>query len=45
MKYRLEIIVATRSISIAKKYRPVGHKLYETFHHYLALAHNKGIKY
>ena len=44
MKYRLEIIVTILSISIAKKYRPVGNKLYGTFHHYVALAQDKGIK-
>ena len=38
MKYRLEIMVAMFSISIAKIYFPVGHKLYGTFHHYVALA-------
>ena len=30
--------MATLSVSIAKTYRPVGHKLYGVFHHYVALA-------
>ena len=39
MKYRLKFIVAKLWIPMAKKYHPVGHKLYKTFHNYVALAH------
>ena len=38
MKNRLQIIVAIRSVSISKTWRPVGHKLYGVFPHYVALA-------
>ena len=43
MKCRLIIIMAIRLISIAKTYRPVGHKPYIIFHHYVALAQYKDI--
>ena len=36
--------MAILSISIAKKYHPAGHKLDKTFHYYVALAQNRGIK-
>ena len=38
------MMMAILSISIAKTYRPVGHKLYGIFHHYVALAQDKGIR-
>ena len=44
MKYRLKIIVVIISISIAKKYCPMGRCLYGTFHHEFALAQDTSIK-
>ena len=43
MKYDLQIFVAILLIPMAKTYRPVGHKPYGKFHHYVALAQDKGI--
>ena len=45
-KYRLGMIVAKKSIarSIAKKYHPVRHKPYGTFHYFYIHAQNRGIK-
>ena len=44
MKNRLQITVAILSVSIVKKKRQLGHKLYGIFHHYVALAQDKGKK-
>ena len=44
-KYCLEIIVPMLSISVAKKCHPVGHRLYRTYYHYVALAQDKDLKY
>ena len=40
----MEIIAEILSIFIAKKHHPVGHKLYRTFHYYVAVAQNRGLK-
>ena len=38
MKNRFQITVAMLSVSIAKTYRPVGHKLFGIFDHNVALV-------
>ena len=45
MKNRLQTIVARiLSVSIAKTYSPLGHKIYGTFDHYVARAQDICIK-